>query len=134
MRHACISAMMAVVLVVTGAGTAQAQNRQDDARPEFTLTPAMARALSTPAPASNFRPVAGALLQAVHPSQPGRRPASRVAGGLAFGFLGMLAGAAIGSQATKNCGCDDPGMVGGFYGVLIGTPLGAWFGVWLAGR
>jgi len=133
MKHACMSAMMAVVLVVMGPGAAQAQNRKDEAPPEFTVTPAMARALTIPAPASDFRPAAGVLRQAAHSSQPGRRPARRIAGGLAFGFLGMLAGAGVGSAATRNRG-DDSAMVGAFYGTIIGSATGAVFGVWLAGK
>ena len=134
MKHACMSAMMAVVLVVMGAGAAQAQNRPDERRPEFPLTPAMARALSLPVPPLELKPGPAEKLQQVSSTpQPGRRPASWVAGGLAFGFIGMLAGAGFGAAAARGGG-GDSAMTGVFYGTIIGGATGAVFGAWLAGR
>jgi F0F1-type ATP synthase membrane subunit c/vacuolar-type H+-ATPase subunit K len=60
----------------------------------------------------------------------------RVAAGVAMGFAGMLAGAGVGSTlgTAGDCRCHDPGLAGEISGMMIGIPLGAVLGVWLAGR
>ena len=64
-------------------------------------------------------------------SSPDPPSLSRFAG-VAQGFAGLLAGAAIGPMLEPDCHCGDQGMAGGFYGAMIGAPLGALLGVWLA--
>ena len=106
MRHAYISTVMAGVPVITSAGSVRAQEADTGARPkpgsrcnsprrpDFTLAPAMARALTLQQPGQTSGTSHG----------PRERKTKAAVG---FGLIGMLAGAAIGSQATKNCGCDD---------------------------
>ena len=67
---------------------------------------------------------------AVHKSS----TAKKVSGGIAMGFLGMLAGGWVGQAIDGNCRCDDPGLKGALIGMPIGAVAGAIAGVWLASR
>ena len=58
----------------------------------------------------------------------------KIAAGALGGFGGMLGGAAIGAQFTKNCACDDPGLEGAIIGAPIGAIIGSITGVLLASR
>ena len=58
----------------------------------------------------------------------------KIAVGTLGGFGGLLAGAAIGAQFTKNCGCDDPGLQGTIIGAPIGATAGAIAGVFIASK
>jgi hypothetical protein len=149
MRNAYIAAVMAIVLVVAiGGAPAVAQEPHEnpttraaatppaERRAPFDVTPGMARMLGEPAPTPQMKllvPAAGRHTLA-YSSKTGRGTSNKVAAAAAFGMAGMLSGVMIGSALNQNCHCSDPGMAGGFLGMLIGTPLGAWFGVWLAGR
>ena len=52
----------------------------------------------------------------------------KVAGGLVGAVGGFFAGAFIGAQFTKDCRCDDPGLMGAIYGAPIGAIAGAIIG------
>ena len=75
-----------------------------------------------------------------HLPLPSRGPVMRrslglkIAAGTLGGFGGLLAGAAIGAQFTKNCGCDDPGLQGAIIGAPIGAIAGAIAGVFIASK
>jgi hypothetical protein len=142
MRKPVMSAVLAVVLGVTSTATAGAQQIDGDANRtsqsvtqetgvRFAISPAMARSLSKPIDSQLFRT---ATPMASSPSQlPSRSsgPRPKLVAGLAFGMIGMIAGAAIGASVDRGCGCDGAGsMLGG----LIGLPIGVSFGVWLAAK
>ena len=147
MKRACISLTIAAALVVTGTFPAAAQEADETAIPrveaalpagryaQFDITPAMARMLSRPTPSHLTAPLPSPELHSLAQGSARTGGMSRtVAAAVALGFIGMFAGATIGAKLDAHCACDDPSLAGGFYGVLIGTPLGVWFGTWLAGR
>jgi hypothetical protein len=144
MRNAYFAAAMAVV---GWQGRPRAQEPDENATPRaeatlpaeqrapFDVTPGMARMLSQPVRTPEMKllvPVGRHTL--AYSSKTGRGTSNKVAAAAAFGMAGMLSGVMIGSALNQNCHCSDPGMAGGFLGMLIGAPLGALFGVWLAGR
>jgi hypothetical protein len=137
MRNAYFAAVMTVVLVVTSGGPAAAQeldetaSRQTEAAPPaaergaFDVTPGMARMLNQPVPprGTNPRVPAGARSLAQR-SRTGGTASKKVVAGVAMGFAGFLAGIGFGETLKPGAG----GL-----GAMIGAPLGAVFGVWLAG-
>lgn len=148
MRNAYIAAVMALVLVVTaGISRVAAQELGEDAirqseepapapqRSPFDLTPEMARMLVLPIPPPADQPLVPAR---AHPQGTNVHGGTmrRVAAGVAMGFAGMLAGAGVGLtlDTLGDCRCHDPGLAGEISGMMIGMPLGAVLGVWLAGR
>jgi hypothetical protein len=147
MRNAYFAAVMTVVLVVTSGGPAAAQELDENASPQteaappaaergaFDVTPGMARMLGQPGPTPQMKLLVPAGRHTLaYSSKTGRGTSNKVAAAAAFGMAGMLSGVMIGSALNQNCRCSDPGMAGGFLGMLIGAPLGAVFGIWLAGR
>lgn len=81
---------------------------------------------------SSVRPARAARLTQGPPRRQsrgmGRGVARGVAGALIGAFAGMWAGGSIGWALTKDCGCDDPGMLGGLIGMPIGGIVGGLFG------
>jgi hypothetical protein len=60
--------------------------------------------------------------------------AQKITAGVALGFLGLMAGAVIGSSAHYGCACDGPSLKGGVIGGSIGAAAGAIMGVRLASQ
>ena len=133
MRHAYISTVMAGVPVITSAGSVRAQEADTGATAQTGIT------LQQP-PAAGLHPGAcdgaGAHPAAARPDI-GDQPRARERKDQGRG--GVRAHRHARRRRDRFAGDEElrlrrSGMAGGFYGVLIGTPLGAWFGVWLAGR
>jgi hypothetical protein len=142
MTHRLFAKAVAAGLLVMVAGTVRAQDADPDAAAKMaalrpvTMTKALTEALNQPQAIAERTP-----LSSDWQASPFTRTAShsrssiwrKVGYGFAGGFVGMLAGAGIGSTLTQNCRCHDPGY-GGLIGMPIGAAVGATFFVWLADR
>lgn len=116
-----------VALILSGlllsSGTAFAQSSQE--RPATGSIRASLEHLKIEAMSPPPRP------KATQQPAPGAKPthgSRMVAYVVGFAIIGGVTGALIGYHATKNCGCDDPGL-GSFPGFFIGAGAGALVGV-----